>query len=76
MANESKRVDLTIGQVRILHHVLEHYIRNHDVILHNSEFDVNEMRLLFADMARYCELCKDLSDILSNHINQTYKEGR
>lgn len=74
MAYESYKLDLTIGQIRSLRHILEHYIRNHDVILHNNEFDIDAMRLLFADMVRYCELCKTFNDILCNHDNQTYKE--
>jgi DNA polymerase III epsilon subunit-like protein len=74
MANES--YNLAIGQIRILRHVLEHYIRNHDVIVHNDEFDVDAMRLIFADLARYCELCKTLNDIVRNHDNQLYKEDK
>lgn len=67
-------LDLTIGQIRILRLALEKYIRNHDIILHDNRFDINEMMLIFADMSRYCELCKTLNDILIEHDNQTYKE--
>ena len=76
MASESYKLDLTVSQIRTLRHVLEHYIRNHDVILHNDEFDVNSMRLTFADLARYCELCKTLNDILHNHDTQQYKKDK
>lgn len=76
MVNKSYKLDLTIGQIRTLRHVLEHYIRNHDVILHNDEFDVDTMKLVFADLARYCELCKTLNDIVREHDNQLYKEGK
>lgn len=76
MASESYKLDLTIGQIRTLRHVLEHYIRNHDIILHNNEFDVDAMRLTFTDLARYCELCKALNDIVRNHDNQKYKEDK
>lgn len=74
MADES--YNLAIGQIRTLRHVLEHYIRNHDVILHNDEFDVDTMKLIFADLVRYCELCKTLNDIVREHDNQLYKEGK
>lgn len=74
MVNES--YNLAIGQIRTLRHVLEHYIRNHDVILHNNEFEVDAMRLIFADLARYCELCKTLNDIVRNHDNQLYGEDK
>ena len=76
MANESYKLDLTVSQIRTLSHVLEHYIRNHDVLLHNSEFDLNVLRLTFADMVRYCELCKTLNDILRKHDSQPYKEDK
>ncbi len=72
MANESYK--LAIGQIRTLRHVLEHYIRNHDVILHNDDLDIDAMRLIFTDLARYCELCKTLTDIVRDHDNQLYKE--
>lgn len=71
--NESYMLNLTIGQIRVLSRALEKYIRSHDIILHDSKFDINEMRLVFADMSRYCELCKTLNDILIKHDNQTYK---
>lgn len=71
--NESYALNLTIGQIRILHLALEKYIRNHDIVLHNGRFDINEMRLLFADLSRDCELCKILNDILIKHDSQTYK---
>ena len=32
-----------------------------------DKFDINEMRLIFADLSRYCELCKTLNDILIKH---------
>ena len=72
--NESYMLNLTIGQIRVLSCALEKYIRNHDIILHDSKFDINEMRLIFADMSRYCELCKTLNDILIKHDSQTYRE--
>lgn len=68
-------LDLTIGQIRILHLALEKYIRNHDMVLHNDQFDINEMRLLFADLSRDCELCKTLNDILTEHDSQPHKEN-
>jgi hypothetical protein len=71
--NESYMLNLTIGQIRILSRALEKYIRSHDIILHDSKFDINEMRLVFADMSRYCELCNTLNDILIKHDSQTYK---
>lgn len=76
MANESYKLDLTVYQIRTLSHVLEHYIRNHDVLLHNSEFDLDAMRLTFADMVRYCELCKMLNNILHKHDNQPHNEDK
>lgn len=76
MASESYKLDLTVSQIRSLRYIVEHYIRNHDVILHNNEFDLDAMRLLFADMVRYCELCKMLNNILREHDNQQYKEGK
>ena len=72
--SESYMLNLTIGQIRILSRALEKYIRNHDIILHDSKFDINEMRLIFADMSRYCELCKTLNDILIKYDSQTYRE--
>jgi hypothetical protein len=71
--NESYMLNLTIGQIRVLSRALEKYIRCHDIILHDSKFDINEMRLIFADMSRYCELCNTLNDILIKHDSQTYK---
>lgn len=68
-------LDLTIGQVRVLHLALEKYIRNHDVILHNDQFDINEMKLLFADLSRDCNLCSLLDSILQEHDNKPYKEN-
>lgn len=73
--NESYMLNLTIDQIRILRLALEKYIRSHDIILHDSKFNINEMRLIFADMSRYCELCKTLNDILIKHDSQTYKEN-
>ena len=75
MGGESYTLSLTVGQIRILHLALEKYIRNHDIILHDSKFDINEMRLIFADLSRYCELCKTLNDILVEHDSQPYKEN-
>jgi len=75
MGGENYTLSLTIGQIRVLHLALEKYIRNHDIILHDSKFDINEMRLIFADLSRYCELCKTLNDILIKHDSQPYKEG-
>jgi hypothetical protein len=66
--------DLTIGQVRILHLALEKYIRNHDIILHDSKFSISEMKLLFADLSRDCSLCELLNNILQEHDNKPYKE--
>ena len=74
--SESYMLNLTIGQIRVLHLALEKYIRNHDIILHDSKFSINEMKLVFADLSRYCELCKTLNDILIKHDNQTYKEDK
>lgn len=71
--NESYMLNLTIGQIRVLSRALEKYIRSHDIILHDSKFDINEMRLIFADMSRYCELCNTLNDILIKYDSQTYK---
>lgn len=71
---KSYTVNLTIAQIRILHLALEKYIRNHDVILHNDKFDINEMKLLFADLSRDCKLCSSLNDILREHDSQPYKE--
>lgn len=71
--SESYMLNLTIGQIRILQRALEKYIRSHDIVLHNDQFDIDEMKLLFTDMSRYCELCKTLNDILIKHDNQTYK---
>lgn len=75
-ANESYAINLTIGQIRILHLALEKYIRNHDVILHDNRFSISELKLLFADLSRDCELCKTLNDILVKHDSQTYKEDK
>ena len=74
--NESYMLNLTVGQIRVLHLALEKYIRNHDIILHDSKFNINEMRLIFADLSRYCELCKTLNDILVKHNSETYKENK
>lgn len=74
MVNETYKLDLAIWQIRILHHALEHYIRRHDVLLHNNEFDVSEMGLLFSDMSKYCRLCEALNDILHNDDNQSFNE--
>lgn len=76
MANESYMLNLTIGQIRVLHLALEKYIRNHDIILHDSKFSINEMKLIFADLSRHCELCKTLNDILIKHDSQPYKEDK
>lgn len=73
VTSESYMLNLTIGQIRVLSRALEKYIRSHDIILHDSKFDINEMRLIFADLSRYCELCKTLNDILIKHDSQTYK---
>lgn len=75
MGGESYTLSLTVGQIRILQLALEKYIRNHDIILHDSKFDINEMKLVFADLSRYCELCKTLNDILVEHDSQPYKEN-
>jgi hypothetical protein len=75
LTNESYMLNLTIGQIRVLHLALEKYIRNHDIILHDSKFNINEMRLLFADLSRDCELCKTLNDILIKHDSKSYKEN-
>lgn len=72
--NEGYMLNLTFGQIRILRLALEKYIRNHDIILHDSKFDINEMRLIFADMSRYCELCKMLNDILIKHDSQPHRK--
>ncbi len=76
MVNESYMLNLTVGQIRVLHLALEKYIRNHDIILHDCKFDINEMRLIFADLSRHCELCKTLNDILIKHDSQPYKEDK
>jgi len=75
MGGESYTLSLTVGQIRILQLALEKYIRNHDIILHDSKFSINEMKLVFADLSRYCELCKTLNDILIKHDGQPYKEN-
>lgn len=75
MGGESYTLSLTVGQIRILQLALEKYIRNHDIILHDSKFSINEMKLIFADLSRYCELCKTLNDILIKHDSQPYKEN-
>lgn len=69
-------LNLTIGQIRILRIALEKYIRNHDIVLHNNQFDVNAMRLLFADLSRYCDLCKMLNDILLTHDSKSNTEDK
>ena len=69
-------LNLTIGQIRILRIALEKYIRNHEIILHNNQFDVNAMRLLFADLSRYCDLCKMLNDILLTHDSKSSTEDK
>lgn len=74
--NESYMLNLTIGQIRVLSCALEKYICNHNIILHGSKFDINEMRHAFADMSMYCELCKMLNNILIKHDSQTYKESK
>lgn len=74
--NESYMLNLTVGQIRVLHLALEKYIRNHDIILHDSKFSINEMKLIFSDLSRYCELCKTLNDILVKHDSETYKENK
>lgn len=60
-------LNLTFGQIRVLHLALEKYIRNHDVILHDCKFNISEMKLLFADMSRHCDLCEILNSILHEH---------
>jgi hypothetical protein len=75
MGGGSYTLSLTVGQIRILQLALEKYIRNHDIILHDSKFSINEMKLVFADLSRYCELCKTLNDILIKHDSQPYKEN-
>lgn len=67
MANEAKRVDLTIAQIRTLHFALEKYIRNHAVITDNERFDMRELRLFFLDLSRHCDLCESLRQILDEH---------
>lgn len=67
-------INLTIGQIRVLHLALEKYIRSHDIILHNDKFDMNEMKLLFEDRSWYCKLCSSLNNILREHDSQQYKE--
>ena len=74
--SESYMLNLTIGQIRVLHLALEKYIRNHDIILHDSGFDRNEMRLIFADLSRHCEVCNTLNDILIKHDSKPYKEDK
>lgn len=69
-------LNLTIGQIRILRIALEKYIRNHEIILHNNQFDVNAMRLLFADLSRYCDLCKMLNDILLTRDSKSSTEDK
>lgn len=73
LTSESYMLNLTFGQIRVLHLALEKYIRNHDVILNNSRFDIKELRRIFADLSIGCELCKTLNDILIKHDSQTYK---
>lgn len=60
-------LSLTVGQIRVLRLALEKYIRSHDVILHDCKFNISEMKLLFADMSRHCELCEMLNRILHEH---------
>ena len=74
--NKDYTLNLTIGQIRILRIALEKYIRTHDIILHDSKFDINEMKLVFADLSRYCELCKMLTDILLTHDSKSNTEDR
>lgn len=74
--NKDYTLNLTIGQIRILRLALEKYIRNHDMVLHNNQFDINEMRLLFADLSRYCDLCKMLNDILLEHDSKSYTDDK
>lgn len=74
--NKDYTLNLTIGQIRILRMALEKYIRNHDIVLHNNQFDVNAMRLLFADLSRYCDLCKMLNDILLTHDSKSNTEDK
>ena len=76
VTNESYMLNLKICQIRVLRLALEKYIRNHDIILHDSRFDINEMRFIFADLSKYCELCKTLNDILVKHDSQPYKEDK
>ena len=71
---KSYTVNITIGQIRILQLALEKYIRNHDIILHNDKFDINEMKLLFEDLSRYCKLCSSLNNILHEYDTRPYKE--
>lgn len=68
-------LDLTIGQIRVLHLALEKYIRNHDIILHDSKFSISEMKLLFTDLSRDCSLYELLNNILQEHDSQPYKEN-
>lgn len=75
-SNKDYTINLTIGQIRILRIALEKYIRNHDIVLHNNQFDVNAMRLLFADLSRYCDLCKMLNDILLTHDSKSNTEDK
>lgn len=58
---------LTFSQIRVLHLALEKYIRRHDVIQHNCKFNISELKLLFADMSRICDLWKMLNSILHEH---------
>jgi len=73
LPSESYMLNLTFGQIRVLHLALEKYIRNHDVILNNSRFDIKELRRIFADLSRGCELYKILNDILIKYDSKTYK---
>jgi hypothetical protein len=73
LPSESYMLNLTFGQIRVLHLALEKYIRNHDVILNNSRFDIKELRRIFADLSRGCELYKTLNDILIKYDSKTYK---
>lgn len=60
-------LSLTVAQIRVLHLALETYIRTHDVIQYDCKFDISEMKLLFADLSRYCDLCELLKRILHEH---------
>lgn len=76
MTSERYALNLTVDQIRVLRLALEKYIRNHDIILHDSKFNTNEMKLIFADLSRHCELCKTLNDILLKHDSELYTEDK